>query len=282
MNIRFLCPRWGAEQVDWTSFLKAVKQAGYAGIEWFPFGEPGDPATVLSLLEELELDFSIVMQVSSAYADFETYLTVLKNDLLQLAALRTATKQPLFISVQCGREYFTNAQILQCLLVCQAVAEATGTAIYQETHRNKWSYGAHTVYPVLKQVPELGLTLDVSHWFCVSESYLEDQQAAVQAAIRQTFHVHARVGHTEGPQVFDPALPEYALALNEHLKIWDQWVAYRQQQGFAESTITPEFGPPPYLTPANRNVNLQQEQWRLNLWVKNLLNKRYNKTEHEA
>ncbi|WP_300601827.1 sugar phosphate isomerase/epimerase [Niabella sp.] len=282
MNIRFLCPRWGAEQVDWASFLKEVKKAGYAGIEWFPFGEPGDPEKVLALLEELELDFSIVMQVTSVYAGFETYIMALRNDLLKLAALRTAKKQPLFISAQCGREYFTNAQILECLQVCGEVAAATGTAIYQETHRNKWSYGAHTVYPLLKQKPELGLTLDVSHWFCVSESYLEDQQAAVQAAVRQTFHVHARVGHIEGPQVFDPALPEYARALNEHLKIWDQWVAYRQQQGFAESTFTPEFGPPPYLTGANRDVDLQQEQWGLNLWMKNLLNERYNKTEHEA
>jgi len=282
LNIRFLCPRWGAEQVDWAPFLKEVKKAGYAGIEWFPFGEPGDPLAVLPLLEELGLDFSIVMQVTSAYSGFETYITALKNDLQKLASLRTAKKKPLFISVQCGREYFTNAQILACLQVCAEVANANGTAIYQETHRNKWSYGAHTVYPLLQQKPELALTLDVSHWFCVSESYLEDQQAAVEAAIRQTFHVHARVGHTEGPQVVDPAFPEYTLALNEHLRIWDQWVAHRRQQGFTESTITPEFGPPPYLARANRDIDLQQEQWRLNLWMKNLLNERYNKTEHEA
>lgn len=282
MKIKFLCPRWGAEQVAWAPFLKEVKAAGYNGIEWFPFGETGTPEKVVTLLEELDLDFSIVMQVARACPDFETYRSALKDELLQLAALRTAKKHPLFISAQCGREYFTQEQVLECLAVCDAVAGETGIAVYQETHRNKWSYGAHTVYPVLQQKPDLRLTLDVSHWFCVSESYLEDQQAAVQAAIRQTFHIHARVGHTEGPQVFDPALPEYALALNEHLKIWDQWVAYRQQQGFAESTITPEFGPPPYLTGANRNVDLQQEQWGLNLWMKNLLNERYNTTEHEA
>ncbi|MBZ4189508.1 sugar phosphate isomerase/epimerase [Niabella sp. 3A5MI-3] len=257
--------------------MTEVKKAGYAGIEWFPFGEPGDPRNVLALLEEMELDFAIVMQVTGVYSGFETYTAALKNDLLKLAALRTAGKQPLFISVQCGREYFTAAQVLECLAICEAVSAATGTAIYQETHRNKWSYGAHTVYPVLKQQPDLRLTLDVSHWFCVSESYLEDQQEAVLAAVQQTSHVHARVGHTEGPQVFNPALPEYAAALHEHLKIWDRWVAFRKQQGFAESTITPEFGPPPYLVPASRDIDLQQEQWGLNLWMKNLLNERYNK-----
>ncbi|WP_157557979.1 sugar phosphate isomerase/epimerase [Niabella aurantiaca] len=279
MKIRFLCPRWGAEQIAWGPFLKEVKKAGYAGIEWFPFGEVCDPQEVLALLEETDLDFSIVMQVVTAHQDVETYQAALKADLLQLAGLRTSKKRPLFISAQCGREYFTTGQILDCLAVCEAVTRETGTAVYQETHRNKWSYAAHTVFPLLQKKPDLQLTLDVSHWFCVSESYLEDQQEAVHAAIRQTAHLHARVGHTEGPQVFDPSLPEYAMALNEHLKIWDQWLACREQQGFTESTITPEFGPPPYLTGANRNIDLQQEQWRLNLWMKDLLNERYQKTD---
>ncbi|AHF16112.1 sugar phosphate isomerase/epimerase family protein [Niabella soli] len=279
MEIKFLCPRWGSEQVAWTLFLKEVKDAGYAGIEWFPFGEPFDAEDVLGLLEKFDLDFSIVMQVAQPYRNVNSYLKDLEKDLRRLATISSAGKRPLFISVQGGREFFTNEQIVACLDVCEKVAQETGIKICQETHRNKWSYAAHTVYPLLLQTPELALTLDVSHWFCVSESYLEDQQEAVQAAIKQTFHLHARVGHTEGPQVFDPALPEYAAALTAHLKIWDEWVDYCRGQGRKQITITPEFGPPPYMVPANRTTDLREEQWRLNLWMKNFLNERYNKTK---
>ncbi|MBO9619907.1 MAG: sugar phosphate isomerase/epimerase [Niabella sp.] len=279
MKVKFLCPRWGSEQVDWPVFLKEVKDAGYAGIEWFPFGEVADKDLVLNMLEQFELDFSIVMQVVRPWADVNSYLEALEKELQLLAAFCTDKKRPLFISVQGGREFFTNEQILACLSVCEKTEQETGIRICQETHRNKWSFAAHAVYPVLQQRPELGLTLDVSHWFCVSESYLEDQQDAVQAAIKQTVHLHARVGHTEGPQVFDPALPEYAAALNKHLKIWDEWVYYCRSQDREEITITPEFGPPPYMVPANRTTDLREEQWRLNLWMKNFLNERYNKTK---
>ena len=277
MNIQFLCPRWGAEQIGWRQFLTEVKQAGYGGIEWFPLGEARNDHLVLDLLEQLDLTFSIVMAVASPYRTFEHYILDLKKDLLDMANVGSEAKRPLFISAQTGREFFRSDQILQCLRVCSAIEKETGIPVLQETHRNKWSYGAHTVSPILQKVPDLKLTLDVSHWFCVSESYLEDQQDAINLAVTRAQHIHARVGHIEGAQVFDPALPEYAEALDAHLKIWDAWIAYQRSLGKDTVTITPEFGPQPYLTRAGRKIDLQKEQWRLNLWMKSLLEDRYTK-----
>ncbi|GAB1483119.1 hypothetical protein MASR2M78_19350 [Treponema sp.] len=48
-----------------------------------------------------------------------------------------------------------------------------------------------------------------SRWCTVAESYLEDQKEAVDAALSRTDHIHARVGFPEGPQVGDPAAPEW-------------------------------------------------------------------------
>jgi hypothetical protein len=48
---------------------------------------------------------------------------------------------------------------------------------------------------------------------------LEDQQAVVEKAIRHTRHIHARVGHTQGPQVYEPSAPEYTKALEAHLNL---------------------------------------------------------------
>jgi sugar phosphate isomerase/epimerase len=276
LPIKFMCPRWGFEAIPWNEFLRSVKEAGYSGIEWFPFGEKTNYREVLDLLQHYQLDFCIVMAVIQPYNGYADYIAALENDLHQLMAIRDENKAPLFVSAQTGREFFSYDEILGCLQVCSTVQEKFGTPIYQETHRNKWSYAAHVVGPVLKKNAHLLLTLDVSHWFCVSESYLADQQEAVAEAIRHTRHIHARVGHTEGPQVWDPANIEYAEALEAHLEIWDKIVEQMKEKRLPYFTITPEFGPPPYMVPGNRNISMAAEQWRLNNWMKDFLKQRYN------
>jgi len=273
--MKFLCPRWGSESIPWPIFLKQVKEANYSGIEWFPFGESCNYSEVLDLLNQYELDFAIVMAVIEPYTTFETYLQQLETDLHQLMEIRSETKAPLFFSAQTGREFFNEQQIEKCLALCNRMEAKYKTPIHQETHRNKWSYAAHVVAPVLAKKPELKLTLDVSHWFCVSESYLEDQQAAVNLAITHAKHIHARVGSTQSSQVWDPANAEYEEALTAHLQIWDKWIT-KMKMNNEPITITPEFGPPPYLVSGNRIPSLKEEQWRLNLWMKDFLTKRYS------
>jgi hypothetical protein len=275
MNLSFFCPRWGFERIPWETFLTNVKEAGYAGIEWFPYSEKIDYQKVIRGLQQQQLEFCIVMTVVQYYERFDDYISALKKQLLDLCNVRNGDYAPLHITAQTGREYFTADQIEKCLACCAEVSRQTGIPIYQETHRNKWAYAAHAVLPVLEKHPDLLLTLDVSHWFCVSESYLQDQQVVVQKAIRQAHHIHARVGHTQGPQVYEPSAPEYAEALEAHLKIWDQWIQLRREDGAARCTITPEFGPPPYMVFANRKGSPEEEQWRLNIWMKSFLEKRY-------
>ena len=275
MRLKFFAPRWGYEHLPWESFLTLVKEGGYDGIEWFPFGEKGDYRAVLRLLEKYELEFCIVMAVLQPFETCEDYLRELRKQLLELSELKTATLAPLFISAQTGREFYSTDEINACLDCCREVSQQTGIPVYQETHRNKWSYAVHAVAPFLDSRPDLELTLDISHWFCVSESYLADQQASVQKAVQHARHIHARVGFPEGPQVYDPALPEYAEALAEHLKVWDQWIALRKQSGAEWCSITPEFGPPPYLVTAGRTAAPHEVQWQINFWMKDLLQKRY-------
>lgn len=272
--VKFLCPRWGFEDIPWDTFLKQVKEEGFAGIEWFPFADSSDYNKVLDLLNDYQLDFAIVMAVIEPYSNFENYLLKLEKDLHQLMDVRNEIKAPLFFSAQIGREFFDEGQLKKCLTLCQQIEEKYKTPIHQETHRNKWSYAAHVVAPVLEKEPSLKLTLDVSHWFCVSESYLEDQQNAVNKAIKHTKHIHARVGNTQSSQVWDPANAEYEEALSAHLAIWDKWIIQMKTNN-EPITITTEFGPAPYLVKGNRTSDLRDEQWRINVWMKDFLKNRY-------
>ena len=62
----------------------------------------------------------------------------------------------------------------------------------------------------------------------------------------QCMHIHARVGHAEGPQVNDWRAPEWSAELAAHERWWSWCWAAQERRGVSESTLTPEFGPPPY------------------------------------
>ncbi|MDM1047469.1 sugar phosphate isomerase/epimerase [Sphingobacterium hotanense] len=273
VDIQFFYPRWGAEHTAWTAFLDRVKDAGYQGIEWYPYGEKNknDYQQMLQSLQDRQLRYSIVFAVFGGAKDFAHYLELLEEQLTELANLGEYGLAPEFISAQAGREYYTSEQILACLAVCSKVEQQTGISIYQETHRNKWTYGIHRIPAIKEQFPGLKLTLDISHWYCVSESYLEDQQDLLTSLLSDVCHVHTRVGHTQGSQISDVSNPLFEDIVKTHLTVWQQYISKQIQLGRKKLTFTTEFGPPPYLITSGDSVKDYEEQWRQNLWIKKYL-----------
>jgi len=159
------------------------------------------------------------------------------------------------------------------------VANATGIEVVHETHRNKWSFAAHVAREYLEKMPDLRITLDASHWVCVAETFLQDQPEAMALAIARTGHIHARVGYPCGPQVPDPRAPEWQEALQYHLGWWDAVIAHRQTQGAATPlTVTPEFGPYPYMVELPYSRQPIVSQWDVNVWMMGLLKERWSKS----
>ena len=127
----------------------------------------------------------------------------------------------------------------------------------------------------LEAIPGLRLTLDISHWCNVSESLLADQQATVDLAISRTDHVHARIGHPEGPQVNDPRAPEWENAAKAHFAWWDKVVSAKQNAG-QTMTILTEFGPVDYMPALPYTRQPVADQWAINYHMLQLLRKRYS------
>jgi len=123
-------------------------------------------------------------------------------------------------------------------------------------------------------IPDLRLTLDISHWCNVHESYLADQSETVQLALSRTDHIHARVGHPEGPQVNDPRAPEWKDAFQAHLNWWDHIVAQKKKDG-KRLTILTEFGPADYMPTLPYTRQPLADQWEINAYMKDFLRKRY-------
>lgn len=279
MKINFYFPRWGSEDIPWARFCEQVKMAGFDGVEVYPLQVPNEKEEMLRQLAINGLEFSLLHAEMKEGKDFEKYKFALERNLHELVGYQNDEIKPQFITTQTGREYYSQEQMAECFAICDRISEQSGIKIIQETHRNKWSYAAHIVKDYLEKFPSLALALDVSHWICVSESYLEDQQDAIDLAIQHTTHLHARVGHLEGPQVTDPRAEENQEALAQHLMIWDKWIAHLRKTNISKCTITPEFGPYPYMPHKNNTTKPIASQWGINCFMKNLLKSRYTSND---
>lgn len=276
MKTAFFCTRWGSEHLPWEDFLSRAAGEGYRGIE---VGVAAD-----CTVDELELIFNeaarrnmlVIAQHYGTYeADHAKHVDLYSAWLEKIKAYK-----PHFINSQTGKDFFSFEQNRSVIDVASAFTQVTGIPVYHETHRNKFSFAAHTTYAYLQQMPSLQLTLDISHWVCVAESYLEDQLDAVHLAIDRTRHLHARVGYPEGPQVPDPRVAEWEHALNVHLLWWDKVAERAKRQGpDALLTITPEFGPYPYMVPMPFTKQPITNQWEVNVFMMHLLQDRLHKYE---
>jgi len=253
-----------------------VKDAGYDGVEVYPLQVPHEKYEMLEQLRLHDLEFSLLHTEMKEGKDVKKYYAALERNLYELATYQTSDMKPQFITSQTGREYYTMEQMAECFSICDRMSTETG--IIHETHRNKWSYAAHVVKAYLQKFPSVQLALDFSHWVCVSESYLEDQQDTIDAAIQRSVHLHARVGHIEGAQVTDPRAPENAEALQHHLGWWDKWMTYLVKTNAEKCTITPEFGSYPYMSFKPFTKEPLADQWEINCWMKGLLKNRYTQT----
>lgn len=270
MEIRFFCPRWGSENIEWKDFFQKIKQAGYDGVE---FGISRDVAA--SALDEI---FSLAEQNNSLLIcqHYDTYEGEYAEHFDLYAAWLEKMKafKPVFINSQTGKDFFSFEENKSLIEAAKNFTVETGIEIYHETHRNKFSFAAHITKEYLEKMPGLQITLDASHWVCVAESFLEDQQAAMQMAIERTEHIHARVGYTESPQVPDPRAVEWQPALEAHMRWWEK-IASRKKKEDAVLTITPEFGPFPYMVPLPYTNEPITNQWDVNVYMMQVLRNKF-------
>ena len=202
--------------------------------------------------------------------DFELHKASYKKHMESIAAL-----QPLLIDSQTGKDYYSAAENSELFALAGEITAASGTLIAHETHRNKALFAAHIAKSLLLNNPAIVITADFSHWCNVSESLLEQQQEALDVAISRTIHIHARVGCSQSAQVSDPRADEWRGELAAHLEWWDDIVRCRLTNGAELLTITPEFGPAPYMPALPYTKMPVANQWEVNVYMMNLLKARY-------
>ncbi|MEL7533081.1 MAG: TIM barrel protein [Bacteroidota bacterium] len=265
-SLTVMATNWGFKG-NWDAFCAAAKKAGYDGLEaWLP-GVGPRRENLFAALKEYDLSFGLLAGVSEN--EFKSHFERFKR------ALNTAVEQqPLYVNCHSGRDYFSFSENAQIIRYANELSKSSGVPIYHETHRGRILFAAHICRQFLEEIPELRLTLDISHWTNVHESLLENQADSVTLALSRTDHIHSRIGHQEGPQVTDPRAPEWAKAVKAHFAWWDEVVAHKNQAG-QNLTVLTEFGPPNYLPTVPYTQQPLADQWDINVHMMNAFRERY-------
>jgi hypothetical protein len=178
------------------------------------------------------------------------------------------------ITVHAGKDWWAFQQ--GCMFfegALEAIADSAVPVCF-ETHRGRLLFEPVSTAAYLRKFPEMRICADFSHWTCVCESMLGDQEESVALAISHTGHLHARVGHEEGPQVSDPRAPEWQGHVERFEGWWDAIHAAHAGRGEV-LTVDPEFGPPNYMpTIPNTRVPVA-DLWDVCLYTRDRLKQRW-------
>ncbi|GAB3503470.1 sugar phosphate isomerase/epimerase family protein [Emticicia fontis] len=271
LKLKVLATNWGFPG-NTDAFCAAAKKENYDGIEvWWP-NEKKDQMELFAALEKHQLEVGFLC--GGYQKDPKEHLETFRK---AINAATQSPKKPLYINCHSGRDYFSYEQNKLFIDLTTEASQKSGVKILHETHRGRMLFAAHIAHNFIEKNPALRLTLDISHWCNVHESLLEDQTEAVQAALARVDHIHSRIGHQEGPQVNDPRAPEWENVVKVHLAWWDKVVEYKVKSGDALTILT-EFGPPNYLPTLPYTKQPLADQWGINVYMKDLLRKRYLKS----
>lgn len=246
--------------------LNKIKDAGFDGVE---IGIPFVDEQRIELRNQLDkLDLEVVAHEYKAEGRGDEYAKSFRDNLENAASFK-----PLFINTHTGKDHWEFEENLQLVNIGLEVEQKYNVPILHETHRGRFLYSAPVAKQFFAASPELRINADFSHWTCVSESLLEDQPGTMEQAIARTSHIHARIGHSQGPQVPDPRAPEWRNELKTFTAWWQRIVDLHLKRGTEYITIAPEYGPAPYTWLWPNTLEPAGDFFEINCWMKDYLKK---------
>jgi sugar phosphate isomerase/epimerase len=269
-KLKVLATNWGFNgTID--EYCAKVKKEGYDGIEiWWPT-EKKDQDELFNALKKYGLEVGFL---TGAYQSvFKEHLDTFTKAIDEAA--NNKVQRPLYINCHSGRDYFSFEQGKTFIDHTLALSKSTGIKICHETHRSRLLYAAPVARQYMENIPGLRITFDVSHWCNVHESLLDDQKETLEMTIQRVDHVHARIGHPEGPQVNDPRAPEWENTVKAHFAWWDKIAEIKKQKGEVLTILT-EFGPADYMPTMPYTRQPLADQWGINVYMMQQLRKRYS------
>ncbi|EDM29478.1 hypothetical protein LNTAR_17048 [Lentisphaera araneosa HTCC2155] len=272
MKFKFVRGLWGMAEHSLEANLKKIKEGGFDAIEVRASFEADERAEMKELLNKYELEF-----IGQQHSDlFRTTATV--QDHIDYSKEQLDNHKELnaiFVNPHTGKDYFTLAENAKIIREINAYADAIDLKVVHEVHRGRFSFSINTTLEMMEEIPELRLNADFSHWCCVHESLLQNQQERLEKTMERCDYIHARVGHEQGPQINDPRCPHNKNAMEAHFTWWDHIVDLNKKRRVDNFYICPEFGPAGYMPTLPLSNEPITNLWDVNHHILELLQKRY-------
>jgi sugar phosphate isomerase/epimerase len=265
-SLLIFATNWGFSG-SWDEFCSRIKTEGYDGTElWYP-GDETQRKELFAALKKYNLKIGFL--VGGSDRDPEKHYQQFKT-----SVEGAVSQKPVYINCHSGKDHFSFDQNRRFIELTTSLSRNSGVPIYHETHRGRTLYAAPVSKQYMEKLPDLRVTLDVSHWCNVHESLLEDQSETLAMTLDRVDHIHARIGHAEGPQVNDPRAPEWKDAVQAHFAWWDKVVERKKKEGKLMTFLT-EFGPVDYMPALPYTRQPLANQWEINKHMMDVLRKRY-------
>ena len=265
MTTKFLYPYWGSESEPISTFIAKAIANGFDGIEINIPKNPVFEKELLRVLEATRAQHPNFILVAQQIVDVknETPSEYLWNVLSRLGELKRF--HPTFINSHTGKDYFSFENNCHIIEAIEDFSRTSNIPVYHEIHRGRFTFHSATTLKYLSVFPHLKFVGDLSHWCLSSESMLEDQKHIIEKMIPHIHHIHARVGTSQTSQVNHPFAPEWQKELDIFVHWWQCIIDYHMDKHIS---ITPEFGPFPYMPQTPFDQKPMANQQELNLKMK--------------
>lgn len=158
---------------------------------------------------------------------------------------------PVLINSHSGTDYWPLEKNIDFFLEANEASEYllsnSKIELCHETHRQRVLFSPFRSLEILRKVPNIKLTLDLSHWLVVSERLLNEEtdfywKELEQYLVKNTGLIHARVSTTNNIQVIDPVF--FTEFESYFYSVWKKVVENSPREVVY---VDYEYGPEPYL-----------------------------------
>ena len=266
MRLEIFRTLWGYRG-SWQQALDEALGAGFDGLEARIPETAAQRAINARLLREQNVPYIATLFTSTPVLPRQSDSPQVHLEDLRMKLDWAAELSPRLVNVLPGNDRWALSEQVDFFGRAAELALACGLHVCFEIHRGRSLYSPWVTLDVIRQVPELRFTSDISHWLVTCERLLDDPADDLSDFIERVDHIQARVGYDQGPQVPHPGAPEYAEVLAFHQRHWESIWSSQEKRGLQTTTLTPEFGPDGYLHHLPFTDVPVADLWQLNQWM---------------
>jgi hypothetical protein len=166
----------------------------------------------------------------------------------------------------------------------QSMADAASMPVHFETHRNRVTNDLFFTLALLRAVPTMKLTADLSHFIVGREMdspLTEENERLLAPLIERAESIHGRVASADQVQV-QPLFPQHRRWVDLFLSWCEKGFRSWRARTTPESTLTfvTELGPPPYAITGADGRELS-DRWSDALWMMGAVREVWSRLERE-